>query len=190
MEKPDVAWNLALSVWWSYTWRAMLAGFALGVIVALTGIGVAVATGVPSESILSLHSVAFMGGAIVLVIVLTLVGMVALNVWALKAAMSTTHAGMAIKLKGVAETAEGEFTLTQILSFWWSFSWRSVVVSILVGLVLGVAAALAGFGDNPVFSVISTLVSLSISVWAFKEALALTYGGATLTFVAPAASRR
>lgn len=74
-------------------------------------------------------------------------------------------------------------SLEHILSIWWSMTWRMVLVSFLVGLVLGAFGGLLAFAAGvPELSsfaggLLGWLGAVPVSVWALKSALSKEHGG-------------
>jgi len=78
---------------------------------------------------------------------------------------------------------ESEITFQRSLSIWWSFVWRSVLVSIVLGAFLGfIGAVVAVLLGRPQLGsrlggLLGWLGSIPGSIWALKEALAQKHAG-------------
>ena len=76
-----------------------------------------------------------------------------------------------------------EITWERTLLIWWSFFWRFIVLSLLVGAILGYLGGtiVAFFGrvdlSAAVGGTLGWLASIPISIWAIRKALTKTYPG-------------
>jgi hypothetical protein len=79
--------------------------------------------------------------------------------------------------------SEIEVNLEKTIAIWWSFLWRTVLVSAVVGAVLGgIGGFIVGATGNPQMSasvgaLLGWLGSIPVSIWALKSALSKKHGG-------------
>lgn len=84
---------------------------------------------------------------------------------------------------------EIEITLEKILPVWWAFVWRAMLVTMLVGFVLGgIGGFIAGASGNPrlagtVGALLGWLASIPVSIWALKAALSKNYGSFSIALI-------
>ncbi|GAB1233607.1 hypothetical protein UT4_20770 [Ferrigenium sp. UT4] len=84
---------------------------------------------------------------------------------------------------------EIELTLEKTLPVWWAFVWRSTLVSMLAGFVLGgIGGFIVGASGNPqlggtVGALLGWLASIPVSIWALKAALSKTYGNFSIALI-------
>ncbi len=84
---------------------------------------------------------------------------------------------------------EAEINLERTLSIWWSFVWRAVLLSMVVGASLGgIGGFIVGASGNPqmgasVGALLGWLGSIPVSIWALKAALSKRHGGYRLALI-------
>ena len=157
----QIDYKITLSIWWAWGWRAIVGGVILGglgggvvgFLLGLLGAGITV--------------IVIMSGVTGLVI-----GM-AVSLWAGEVALSKTHCGYELRM--------GTVDYKKVLSIWWSFYWRGILVilpvAFVIGVIFGIIAAFAGDGFNTVGGVLAVLASIPISLWALKTALSKPHCG-------------
>jgi hypothetical protein len=85
--------------------------------------------------------------------------------------------------------SEVELTLERILAIWWSFMWRTVLGSMVIGFMLGfIGGVIVGGMGHPqlgatVGALLGWLGSIPVSIWALRAALARKYGDLRLALV-------
>ena len=85
MESTEITLEKALSIWWSFIWRTVLASMRVGLVLGFIGGFIVGAAGSPQ-----------LGGAVGAI--LGWLGSIPVSIWALKAALSKKHGGYSITL--------------------------------------------------------------------------------------------
>lgn len=82
-----------------------------------------------------------------------------------------------------------EITWGITLKVWWSFIWRCIVFSAVLGFILGfvggVILVLVGEGESSalVGGILGYLGSIPVSIWAMKKILGMEFNGFSIAIV-------
>ena len=70
---------------------------------------------------------------------------------------------------------ELEVTFTRAARFWWAYTWRMLLIMLMVGIVLGFISVPFGGIVDRVMRIIIILISIPIGVWVFMLVLRKRY---------------
>ncbi len=93
------------------------------------------------------------------------------------------------RLSRGASVEQVELSSGTILTIWWAWAWRAVVVGMLVGALLGAAGGfVVGVAGSPklggpVGMLCGWLGSIPVSIWAMKSALSKKYSDFSVVLI-------
>jgi hypothetical protein len=140
-----VSFRVAVSLWWSFTWRLLLYG--LPFMVAMGFLSQVLAPGDFERQV----AYSYAGG---------------LATW-LPISMIAIHRATATHAPGLT------MTIKLTLSIWWSFVWRATLYAAIVGFVLGLIVGLVvgRASEHPGFLILAWLLSIGpLAMFAIGKA--------------------
>ena len=85
------------------------------------------------------------------------------------------------------EQTDAENSLPMVLSVWWSFTWRFIIIFVAASFVIGLVMALVTGGDiaraEQIAGIASTVLALPISIWSLGKALSVKHKNHRIVFV-------
>lgn len=88
--------------------------------------------------------------------------------------------------KGEQHT-DAENSLPMVLSVWWSFTWRFIIIFVAASFIIGLIMNIATGGDvvraEQIGGIIAMVASIPISIWSFGKALSVKHKKNRIIFV-------
>jgi hypothetical protein len=187
MNDIKATWNHILTVWWSYTWRCLL----LTIIVNFIAYFV--------EGFIEGQE----SSTSIIVNILWVLLFTSLQIYIFKVIFNTQFNGFSIAIVSTKEAMnEIKVTWNHILTVWWGYTWRYILLSISVGLIVSfidlfveaselVDSFVVGFLESPgqevleiiVMDILFELKTAPIAIYIFKVILNKKFNGYSIAII-------
>lgn len=150
----EVTWGRTVRVWWAYVWRLMLItsiiGFGLGLFMGVLGSPPQLAN-----------------------IILNLTGIIsiAISFAVMQRILGKDFGEFRLVLIRKEVNTELEVTWGRTVRVWWAYLWRSMLITFIIGFVMGLLQAQGAFNSDLPIQLVGIIISLAFSLVVMKMIL-------------------